>query len=157
VNVVEVKERAFAARAFDELERENFVEARSAARQCLRVNPASRECFHSELFSYSRSGDFANALLLLEECLFDDPDDVDCPGGMVTQRVRTKDFGAAREAANRLRELAKSSVTSLLSDAQIAEATGDPESAQRLYEGACTHDQEFACNKAASLRATREK
>ncbi len=142
-------------RAANELEREEYDAARTSAQECLRLDPANRECFHTELFSYSRTGDFANAKVLLEECLFDEPNDVDCLSGMVTQHVRAGDFAPARALADRLRSLAPGSIFALLADAQIADRTGNVEEAVRLYESACSHGQEFACVRADELRKKR--
>jgi hypothetical protein len=143
-------------RAADALAREDYASARYAAQQCLRLDPADRECFRDELYSYTRDGDFANAKILLEECLYDDPNDLDCLQGMVTQHVRDKDFAAARELAERIRVRAPGSMFSLLSDAQIAERTGQLAEAIRLYEGACSQAQEYACVRAEALRNKRD-
>ena len=147
---------SWSQRASEALAREDNASARYAAQQCLRLDPADRDCFRDELWGYTRDGDFANAKILLEECLYDDPNDVDCLQSMVTQYVRDKDFTAARELADRIRVRAPGSMFSLLSDAEIAEGAGQATEAIRLYEGACSQAQEFACVRAEELRKRRD-
>jgi Flp pilus assembly protein TadD len=127
--------------------------ARDLAKRCVEVNDQSVVCQHVLKEAPEMTPDLERLTKFVRGCAAQQPNNVECLAGMVNVHLLDGNVVDAAVYAGRLAHVAPVSDETSLAQGRIDAASGRYGQALRLFEQACSANNEKACFRAHALQS----